>query len=157
MLNRVPTQPHADASRSAYRRENTDGPPRLRLHLMHHLKVLMLLNIVPLLGGLYLWWQWSQGKLSLSGMNEESRATMVVVLVCCVAFAVISWFVLPLARWLRDYPTWHIRRGPVWAWIIPTASGWLAWGVLSVVGIVGAAVSILICVIAIVHLFQIRP
>jgi hypothetical protein len=157
MLRRMPTGSDTDAPRDTRRPVTNDGPPRLRLHVMHHLKVLVLLNILPLLGCGYLWWQWSQGKLSMRSMTAESRTTLVVVLVCGVAFAVISWFVMPLARWLRDYPTWHFRRGPAWAWAIPTASGWLAWAALTMAGMLGAAAAILVAILGIWHLFHQTP
>lgn len=131
----------------------SDTPPRLNLNLGHHLKVLLVLNVLPLLGVLYLWWQWRAGRVTLRSMNEESKSTLIVVLLCGVAFAIIVWFVMPLARWLRDYPTWHLRRGPAWAWMIPTAGGWAAWILLSMAGILAATAAVLLAAIGFWQLF----
>ncbi len=131
----------------------SDGPPRLRLHLGHHLKVLMMLNILPLVGGLYVWWQWRQGRVTWRAMSSESQSTLVVVVICGVAFAVIVWLVMPVARWLRDYPTWHLRRGPAWAWVIPAGGGWTAWLVLSLAGLLAAAAAVLLAGLGIWNLF----
>jgi hypothetical protein len=131
----------------------SDAPPRLKLNLGHHLKVLLVLNVLPILGVIYVWWQWRAGRVTLRSMNEESKTTLIVVLLSGVAFAVIVWFIMPVARWLRDYPTWHLRRGPAWAWIIPTCGGWLAWLTLSAAGMLAAAAAILVSGLGIWNLF----
>jgi hypothetical protein len=116
-------------------------PPRLRLHLAHHLKMLAMLNIIPLLGGLYLWWQYSQGKITLrKPISEESWITLFVVLIAGALFAVSCWFVLPIARWLRDNPAWHFRHGNRALWALPALGGWLAWLTLSFAGLAVAAI-----------------
>ena len=143
------TRPRNEARREA----PGEHPPRLRLHLGHHLKVLLVLNVLPLLGGIWLWWQWREGRVTLRTISEESKSTLLVVLVAGVAFAVIAWLVMPVARWLRDYPTWHLRRGPAWAWIIPTCGGWLAWFALTTAGMLAAAAAILVAGLGIWHLF----
>jgi hypothetical protein len=145
------------ATRTSGRSTTRGGPPRLNLHLLHHLKVLMLLNLLPLAGGLWLWWQWRAGHVTLRTLSGESLATVLVVVVCGAAFAVIMWFVMPLARWLRDYPTWHLRRGPAWAWIIPACGGWLAWAALSIAGLLAAAAAILVVLLGFWYLISAGP
>ncbi len=148
----MPVDPRNDQSKDTPK-VTSQGPPRLRLHLMHHLKVLAVLNVVPLIGGLYVWWQMRQGRVTLRSMSSESQSTLVVVVVSGVAFAVIMWFIMPVARWLRDYPTWHLRRGPAWAWVIPAAGGWAAWIILSLAGILAAAAAVLLAGIGLWNLF----
>jgi len=131
----------------------SDTPPRLRLHLGYHLKVLLVLNILPLLGAIWLWWQWRAGHVTMRSLSEESKTTLIVVLVSGVAFAVITWFIMPVARWLRDYPTWHLRRGPAWAWFIPACGGWLAWMALTTAGMLAAAAAILVAGLGLWNLF----
>jgi len=135
----------------------SDTPPRLRLHLGHHLKVLVVLNILPLLGAIWLWWQWRNGQMTLRSLSEESKTTLIIVLIAGIAFALISWFVMPVARWLRDYPTWHLRRGPAWAWFIPTCGGWLAWFALTAAGMLAAAAAILVIILGVWNLFVQAP
>jgi hypothetical protein len=60
---------------------------------------------------------------------------------------------MPVARWLRVYPTWHLRRGPAWAWIVPTCGGWLAWIALSLAGALAAAAALLVAGLGIWRLF----
>lgn len=153
MLVGMPPDQVSNERNEPRRTAPSESPPRLRLHLGHHLKVLLVLNVLPLLGAAYVWWQWREGRVTLRSFSEESKTTLIVVLVCGVAFAVISWFVMPLARWLRDYPTWHLRRGPAWAWIIPTCGGWLAWLALTAAGMLAAAAAILVAGLGIWQLF----
>ena len=117
----------------------------------------MVLNVVPLIGGLYVWWQWRQGRVTMRSMSEESQSTLVVVVVSGLAFAVITWFIMPVARWLRDYPTWHLRQGPAWAWVIPAGGGWAAWIVLSLAGMLAAAAALLLAGIGIWNLLRDGP
>ena len=143
-----------ERQRSTARRAPAETPPRLRLHLRHHLSLLLVLNILPITGALYVWWEWRAGRVTLRTMDEASRTTLVIVLLSGVAFAVIVWFIMPLARWLRDYPAWHLRRGPAWAWIIPTCSGWLAWAALTLAGALAAAAAVLVAGLGLWHLFK---
>lgn len=129
------------------------SPPRLRLHLGYHLKLLLVLNLLPIIGGIWLAWQLHTGRATLREFSQESQTTLVIVVACGVVLALSSWFVMPVARWLRDYPTWHLRRGPAWAWIIPTCGGWLAWIALSTIGMLAAASAILVAGLGIWHLF----
>jgi hypothetical protein len=153
ILTRMPVDQVTKERGESRRATPSDGPPRLRLHLGHHLKVLLVLNVLPLLGAIWLWWQWREGHVTMRSLSEESKTTLIVVLVSGIAFAVISWFVMPVARWLRNYPLWHLRRGPVWAWIIPTCGGWLAWFALTLAGMLAAAAAILVAGLGIWHLF----
>ena len=153
MLATMPADQVSKERNETRRATSSDGPPRLRLHVGHHLKVLMALNVLPLFGLAWLWWQWRAGHVTMRSMSEESKTTLIVVLVCGIAFAVISWFVMPVARWLRDYPLWHLRRGPAWAWFIPTCGGWLAWFALTSAGMIAAAAAILVAGLGLWHLF----
>lgn len=104
-----------------------ETPPRLRLHVVHHLKLMLAFNVLPIVAGMWLTWQWHTGKMSLRVLSQEAKSSLIVVLATLVILAFNSWFFMPFARWLRDYAIWHLRRGPAWAWIIPTCGGWLAW------------------------------
>lgn len=145
-----PSQERREARRST----PAPTPPRLRFHLGHHLKVLLVLNILPILAGIWLWWNLHTGKATLREFSQESKTTLVIVLVAGAIFALTAWFVMPLARWLRDYPTWHLRRGPAWAWIIPTCGGWLAWIVLGTAGMLACAATLLMGGLGLWHLFK---
>ncbi len=149
MPEEVPQEPRRGAKKIAA----SNGPPRLQLHLLHHFKVMMTLNILPLIGGLYLWWQWREGRVTMRSMSGESQSILIVVIVSGLAFAVIAWFIMPVARWLRDYPTWHFRHGPAWAWFIPTCGGWAAWIILSLAGILAAGLALVISAVGIWNLF----
>ena len=156
-INRVMPEEVSKAQRREIKKSassnGTNGPPRLQLHLLHHFKVMMLLNILPLIGGLYLWWNWRAGRVTMRSMSGESQSILIVVIVSGLAFAVIAWFIMPIARWLRDYPTWHLRHGPAWAWIIPTCGGWAAWIILNTAGILAAGLALLISAVGIWNLF----
>lgn len=149
MPKEVPKEPRRSAKKIA----TSNGPPRLQLHLLHHFKVMMMLNILPVIGGLYLWWNWREGRVTMRSMSGESQSILIVVVVSGLAFAVIAWFVMPIARWLRDYPTWHFRHGLAWVWLIPTCGGWAAWSILSLAGILAAGLALFITGVGIWNLF----
>jgi hypothetical protein len=149
-----PVSERSEGRRGAPAPTATPAPPRLRFHLGHHLKLLLVLNIFPLLAGIWMWWNLHTGKATLKEFSQESKTTLVIVLVAGVIFALTAWFVMPLARWLRDYPTWHLRRGPAWAWIIPTCSGWLAWLALSTAGMLACAATLMVAGLGLWHLFK---
>jgi len=114
------------------------GPPRLDLQLWHWAKVLLLLNLVPLAGAAYIALGWWQGRLTFVPGAQHSLVVLGVMLGACALFAVAVWVVLPLGRWLRDYPLWHVRHGAGIWWWIPTALGFLAWVILAVLGMASA-------------------
>lgn len=154
MLAAMPADQVSKERNEARRATASDGPPRLRLHVGHHLKVLMVLNVLPLFGVAWLWWQWRAGHVTLRSMSEESKTTLIVVLVCGITFAVIAWFVMPVARWLRDYPLWHVRHGASLLWWIPTALGAMAWCGLGLLGMVSALTALALLGTGIVRLLR---
>jgi hypothetical protein len=131
-----PSTEHPRTTRTATREPS---PPRLRLHLLRHLKLLLVLNILPLIGGAYLWWQWREGRVTLrKPIGEESWMALGAVLVAGAGFALACWLVLPFARWLRDRPTWCFTHRNPWLWAAPMAAGWIAWVVLMLAGLATA-------------------
>jgi hypothetical protein len=130
------------------------SPPRLRFHILHHAKMLMMLNILPIMCTIYLWWQYRAGNVTFKTISEESRTTALVVVVAGISFAIVCWFIMPIANWLRDYPTWHLRRSNSLIWIIPTVGGWMLWIIIGIVGIMAGGAAIIITVMGIWRLFS---
>ena len=129
--------------------------PQLRFHLARHLKLLLILNILPLFTGLYLWWQWKQGRIALrKPISEESWLTLVVVIAAGAVFAVTCWLVMPLARWMRDYPTWGFTHGNRLLWSVPLVGGWLTWLTLSVTALIAAIACVVVAATGVMRLFE---
>jgi len=121
------------------------GPPRLKLGLLHKLKVLLLANILPLLMGAWLVVAWYRGQITLDTgrLGSDGALAMVVLVLCCAMLTVSSWFVMPLARWVRDYPRWHYRHASPSVWAVPMVLGygfWLAiWIAMALCAIIAVA------------------
>ena len=114
------------------------GPPRLDLQLWRRAKLLVLLNAIPLLGGLVVAIGWWQGRLNFKDGSRQSLIALAVVLIACLAFAVAMWLVLPLARWLRAYPLWQCRHRSLVLWLIPAVLGTLVSFALALAGALAA-------------------
>ena len=127
MLTRRSGQGHASA-----------GPPRLDLQLWRRAKLLLLLNVIPLLGGVAVAIGWWQGRLHFKDGSRQSLLALAVVLIACLAFALAIWLVLPIAGWLRAYPLWHLRHRSLVLWLIPTVLGTLVSIALTLAGALAA-------------------
>ena len=125
-------------TRRSGQRPGVAGPPRLDLRLWRRAKMILLLNVVPMAVAGYIALGWWQGRLHFRPGAQHSLVILGVVLGACVLFAIAVWVVLPLARWLRDYPLWHVRHGAGIRWWIPMALGTIAWVVLGVLGMASA-------------------
>lgn len=128
----------------------------LALHLLRRLGMLAILNVIPLFGGLWLWWQFSYGHAQWrKPMGQEWLWACAIVVVACLVIASSCWLVMPVARWLRDYPSWHFKNGSALIWAVPTVVGWLSYVALYLL----AAVTVVGCLVAIgealYHLFTV--
>lgn len=129
--------------------------PQLRLHLGRHLKLLLILNVLPLLTGIYLWWQWRQGHLTLrKPISEDSWWTLVVVIVAGAVFAATCWLVMPVARWMRDYPAWGFAHGNRLWWSLPLIGGWLTWLTLSMTALIAVLACVVVAATGVMRLFE---
>jgi uncharacterized membrane protein len=128
-------------------------PPQLKFHVVRQLKLLLLLNILPLACSIYLYWHWRMGNLTFKPMSDESRSLLFAVIIAGASFAVLCWFIFPLINWLRDYPTWHMRHSHWWLWLVPTLAGWLLWTIIGLIGIIAGVTAVLYCVLGIWRLF----
>lgn len=115
------------------------GPPKLRLRLGNRLKVMLIANALPLVGALYLGWGYWRGEIGLAEGVSASRLIMslLMLVASCVILAGTGWILMPLARWLRDYPLWHFRRKSRLLWAVPTVGGWSAY-LFCVIGAIAA-------------------
>jgi len=130
------------ARRSDKRR--TGGPPELRFHLARKLKLVLLANTIPLLILVWMAWAYSRGDIDFRSVGSEGLGTILLVsLFGCVVIGIGAWVVMPVGRWLRDYPLWYWRNSDVpLLWALPCLVGWAAWfGLWVVVG--GASIGVL--------------
>jgi hypothetical protein len=129
------------------------GPPTLALHLWHRVGVLAALNVIPLFGSLWLWWQFSYGHAQFrKPIGQEWLWACAVVVIGCLIIAASCWLVMPVARWLRDYPSWHFRHGAWPVWLLPAAAGWLGFLVLYLVAALTVMGSLVMIAAAFIHL-----
>ncbi len=116
--------------------------------------MLAAINIIPLLGSLWLWWQFSYGQAHFrKPMGQELLWACAVVVIGCLIIASSCWLVMPVARWLRDYPSWHVRHGAWPLWLLPAAAGWLSFLVLYLVAALTVVGSLVVIADGLWHLF----
>jgi hypothetical protein len=121
-------------------------PPALSLHLTRRLGMLAMCNVIPLIGGLYVWYQVGSGHATLrTPAGHEWMWISATVLVACLVLALTCWLVMPLARWVRDYPTWQFRHRAKLLWLVPMVGGWCGWLALYLLG----AATTLACVVVV--------
>ena len=139
-----------------------DPPPALArhacgLHLWQRLKLLLLLNSLPILATAWLGWHASQGSLRLTVEAAPLIWLVVAVLGACAAILVALWVVLPVARWLAAYPTWCFQNRQPLVWALPCLLGHVLAMLLTVVvlGLIGVAIAVI--VIGLRDLSQLEP
>ena len=138
------------------RASGRSGPPVLALHLVQRLGMLAVLNIIPLCGGLWLWWQFSYGHAQFrKPMGQEWLWASGIVLIACAVIAATCWLVMPVARWLRDYRSWHFTHRSALLWAVPSVLGWSCWlglylcAAVMVVGCLAAIAEALIALVTV--------
>jgi hypothetical protein len=120
-----------------------EQPPKLQTKLWQGLKLLMLINLLPILGLAYLGMAWYNGKVALKAdVTSKHVMTILFVLGGCMVIAVSSWFVMPLARWIKAYPTWHFRKQSRIAWFLPMLAGHLGWALCCLIGAAATLASV---------------
>jgi hypothetical protein len=126
------------------------GPPRLSLPLARNLGLMLLVNIIPIS---VMIWAFAGAK-DRPGLDPRMKRVALGIVCACLVVAVTAWLVLPIARWLRDYPRWcYLHRSP-WLWLLPTVAGFLAWMALATCAIA----AVLAALVTIVSAFlQILP
>jgi hypothetical protein len=130
------------------------GPPRLDLQLWRRARLLLLLNCIPLLGGLVVLLYWWQGKITFKPMSTSSMTTVAILIGACIIFAVAVWIVLPMARWLREYPLWHFRSGSRVLWLVPVIAGTVVWLALALVGVLASLGALVLIGVGAVRLLR---
>lgn len=130
------------------------GPPRLDLRLWQRAKMLLLLNGLPLMVVGFVAHGWWQGRYTFRAGSIQSLIAIGIVLGTCALFAVAMWVLLPLARWLRDYPLWHLRNSPSPRWLALAGLGTLAWIGLGLVGAVSALAALALLGSGVVRLLR---
>ncbi|MBA2479636.1 MAG: hypothetical protein H0V44_03160 [Planctomycetes bacterium] len=125
-------------------RSGGGAPPRLDIGLWRGLKFLLLVNIIPIVGITWIAFTWDERGIHLRDTIDHTTArTAAVILVACGLIALSSWLVMPVARWIRDYPAWQFRNHSRILWFLPMIGGFATWLVLAAAGIAAAIISVL--------------
>lgn len=105
-----------------------EQPPRLETKLWQGIKLLLLLNILPICGLAYVGLAYYQGKVALkAGVTGKQLVAIGAVVAACAVIALSSWLIMPFARWLKAYPLWHFRKQSRIAWFLPMLGGQLGY------------------------------
>lgn len=120
---------------------NNNGPPRLQLHIFDRLKMLLMINIIPIIVGSFLAWNYYQGKIKLRLFEESHGFAALVVLASCFTVGISWWIIIPCAKWLRNYPRWYYRHQSKALWLLPYTCGSLVWCVLWVLCMLAAIIA----------------
>lgn len=119
------------------------APPRLSLPLGRNLLLMLVINAVPVAALAWAAVTW----------HDERRRLLLpaaAVVAACLVIAVAAWAILPLGRWLRVWPRWHVRHARWWwLWLLPAALGlvaqlllWLAAGAAVLAALVVAGLAL---------------
>ncbi len=104
-------------------------PPRLRFHFMQRIQMLLLINTIPIIVGIGLVIGYYQGYVHVVGFEEGRHGlAAAVILGACIILGLSWWIIIPVARWLHDYPRWFFRRESKLFWFLPYCSGALIYG-----------------------------
>jgi hypothetical protein len=118
------------------------SPPQLKTNFWRGVKTLALINILPILGLIYLGIGWYRGTIQIrSDVGSQQIVIIAFVVIACTVIALSSWLVMPTARWMRDFPAWHFRHRSRVAWFLPMIAGAISWFVLMAIGISACLVS----------------
>ena len=139
------TAPTGERERDS-RGESRKGPPQLRLRLWQRLKLLLILNTLPILATAWLGWHAAQGQLRLTVEAAPLMWLVVAILGGCAAILVSLWVVLPTSRWLAAWPTWHMYNRSAIVWALPSLIGHLLAAAFALValGIIGTAIAVIV-------------
>lgn len=105
-------------------------PPRLKLALVQRLKMLALLNILPLAIGAWVGYKAMRGEVRLRVEPGSFAVVVFVILLACAVVAISLWVLLPVGRWMRAYTTWQLRFGSAVAWVLPWLGAQLAYALI---------------------------
>lgn len=107
------------------------GPPRLRTGLLRRLKLLLLMNILPIAAIILIINGLANGSMRLRGnFTQKEGVALIVMAAGAIAILLSSWVLLPIGCWLRDYPAWHYRHTSASTWLLPRILGWCAWAAI---------------------------
>ncbi len=156
MAHPDPAKPRTTATQSPSS-ASIGHPPRLELRIVRHIKILLLLNILPLAALAWVGYAWWQKKIEFNTGQFSNRnwLTLAVILGSCVVIALAAWVILPIARWLRDYPRWHFAHSPT-TWFVPMLGGYCLWATLCGLGFLAIGGAGAVIVTGVYHLWSHR-
>lgn len=113
---------NAEAQEKESRRSK--GPPRLRLHIVKRIKLLLLINTVPIIVAIGLIIGYYNGMVHIVGFESGKHDFAAFVIIgSCILVGISWWILIPITKWLYHYPRWYFRRESKALWFLPFASG----------------------------------
>ena len=105
------------------------GPPRLRLHIIKRIKLLLLINTIPIVVGIFLIFGYYNGMVHVVGFETgQHDLAAAVMLAACLLIGVSWWVIIPVAKWLYRYPRWYFKRESKALWFLPYMTGAIIYG-----------------------------
>ena len=102
-------------------------PPVLRTQFMRNMGVLLLINFIPVLGGIYFLVQIFNGRFQVRHKGVVVLLGLMILIALVLLF--FWWVLLPIAQWLKDWPWWHAVNRSMVIWIVPSIMGFAVWAV----------------------------
>lgn len=131
---------------------SADDPPELNLQLGRKLGILLLANTVPIIVLIWLGYAIFFNDNVRVVADPAIWQVLLYVVMACVVIGTITWVVMPMARWCRDYPIWHFQRGSKLAWFVPAAAGIAIWAIAWLVCLALAVSAVLVIIHGFVQL-----
>ena len=102
-----------------------ERPPALQLKLLEKLGLLAVINVIPIIGSLYVFEKWWRGQITFT--DTDVLWVGLAVVVAAVVYITCFWLLMPTAKWFREYTLWHYRRKSTTVWLIPTVVAYTFW------------------------------
>ena len=141
------------------RESRRGGPPRLRLGLIKKFKALLIANVIPFIIIAYLIYGYKTGQIGLRDDVDygDVAVTLGALFLACVILGASSWVVLPIGKWLCDYPAWHMRNSSAAVWAIPWLLGYAIYGVIWILVLACLITAVAVIILAFTRLLFAPP
>lgn len=92
---------------------------------MERLGILVVINIIPIIAGLYIFEKWWKGEI----VFKETDALWLALAVVggAVLYILCFWIMMPTAVWFRSYTLWYFHNTSKAIWVLPIVISHTLW------------------------------
>ncbi len=128
-------------------------PPELNIPLFKNMGILLLVNILPVAGFIYIGIMLRKGKFQLS--NPEVLPSLVIPVLFAGLLMLVFWVFLPTAKWMKDYAWWGFNNGNYIVWSLPVCLSFVFWLGVILISLVTAGLMIVSAVYSLANIARV--